>query len=65
MKQILLHPSDREKLANEFAVSRQTVYAALRYFNNSQTAQAIRQRSKELLLNESNKVQISINEDVE
>ncbi|EKT4520747.1 hypothetical protein JE950_002405, partial [Flavobacterium psychrophilum] len=45
-------------IAKEFKTSNQNVLTSLSYFNNSQKAQAIRKRAKELLLAEAEKVQI-------
>ncbi len=53
MKSINLSRKHHTILSEEFpSVSRQTVYAALKYFNNSHTAKSIRKRAKELLLEE-------------
>lgn len=53
MKQICLGQKHHKILKEEFAnISRQTIYAALKYFNNSETAKAIRRRAKELLKEE-------------
>lgn len=53
---IKLHPDLSSKLAKEFSVSSQTVLTAISYFNNSPKAQAIRQRAKELLIEEAGKI---------
>ncbi|WP_086984877.1 hypothetical protein [Elizabethkingia miricola] len=50
MKQISIGEKHHRIIRNEFnSVSRQTIYAALRYFNNSDTAKEIRKRALELL----------------
>lgn len=46
----------RKKLYESFEVSRQTINAALNYYNNSPTAKAIRAKAKELLKSELKKV---------
>ncbi|AEW85140.1 hypothetical protein B0A78_12140 [Flavobacterium columnare NBRC 100251 = ATCC 23463] len=47
---INLGTKHHQVLRKEFQeVSRQTIYSALRYFNNSETAQKIRNRAIELL----------------
>jgi hypothetical protein len=55
---ILLHPELKNQIAREFKTSNQNVLTSLSYFNNSQKAQAIRSRAKELLLAEAEKVQV-------
>lgn len=55
---ILLHPDLKNDIAKEFKTSKQNVLTSLSYFNNSEKAQAIRKRAKELLLAEAEKVQI-------
>lgn len=55
---ILIHPDLKNDIAKEFKTSNQNVLTSLSYFNNSQKAQAIRKRAKELLLAEAEKVQI-------
>lgn len=53
MKQISIGEKHHKIIRKEFEnVSRQTIYASLRYFNNSETAQNIRKRALELLENE-------------
>lgn len=53
MKAIHLGQKHHKILQEEFTyISRQTIHAALRYFNNSETAKAIRRRAKELLIEE-------------
>lgn len=55
---ILLHPELKSQIAQEFKTTNQTVLTSLSYFNNSQKAQDIRKRAKDLLLAEANKVQV-------
>ncbi len=49
MQFINLASKHHQILQNEFNVSRQTIHTALKYFNNSETAKAIRKRALELL----------------
>lgn len=50
MKSINLARKHHEIINKEFKhVSRQTIYASLKYFNNSDVAQKIRKRALELL----------------
>jgi Fe2+ or Zn2+ uptake regulation protein len=57
MKSINLAKKHHAVLREEFPeVSRQTIYTALRYFNDSPTAKAIRKRAKELLFKEAKEV---------
>lgn len=59
MQRISIGQEHHKKLREAFPeVSRQTIYAALRYFNNSETAQAIRAKAKELLEAELEKLKI-------
>ena len=55
---ILIHPELKNQIAREFKTSNQNVLTSLSYFNNSEKAQSIRKRAKELLEQEANKVQI-------
>jgi hypothetical protein len=55
---ILIHPELKNQIAREFNTSNQNVLTSLSYFNNSEKAQAIRKRAKELLEEEAKKVQI-------
>lgn len=48
----------KDQLKKEFNCSRQTVHMALNYFNNSKLAQCIRKRSKDLLIEEAEKIKI-------
>lgn len=55
MKSINLARKHHEILNREFShVSRQTIYASLKYFNNSEVAINIRKRALELLQEEIN-----------
>lgn len=49
-------------LKKELDISRQTVYNALRYITNSETAKNIGKRAKELLQDKVNKVVIDTND---
>lgn len=55
---ILIHPDFKNQIAKEFKTTTQTIQTSLSYFNNSELAQKIRTRAKELLLQEAEKVQI-------
>lgn len=53
MKSISLARKHHEILNREFSpISRQTIYASLKYFNNSEVAISIRKRALELLQEE-------------
>lgn len=50
MNQISIGEKHHKTIREEFSgVSRQTIYAALRFFNNSELAKKIRKRATELL----------------
>jgi hypothetical protein len=53
---IRIHPDYKAKLALEFKTSKQNVKMALDYYNNSELAKKMRQRAKEFLLEEAQKV---------
>ena len=57
MKKILLHPDLKKIIIQEFKCSNQTVDMCLKYVFNSPQAIAIRNKAKELLLEESNKIE--------
>lgn len=59
MKIILLHPQLKNKISGEFKVSRQAVDMSLKFVFNSDNAKLIRQRAKELLIEEVNQIDIS------
>ncbi|WP_268846783.1 hypothetical protein [Flavobacterium aestivum] len=59
MKKIRIHPDMAKELAEEFKTTRQTVYAALCYFNNSELGKKIRAGAKAKLLKEAEDVVIS------
>lgn len=61
MKRIRIHPDMAKELAIECNTSRQTVYAALCYFNNSELAEDIRTRAKQKLLTEAQEIIITVN----
>ena len=52
MKKINLHPELKNKIAEEFKVTNQTVDMSLKYVFHSDKAKAIRERAKELLQDE-------------
>ena len=56
MKKIRLHPDLKKELANEFNVSYQTVSMSLRFVFESELSDKIRERSREMLLVEANKI---------
>ena len=49
MKKIKLHPDLMNQIAKEFGVTLQSVRMSLAYVFNSEKAEAIRQRAKEML----------------
>ncbi len=57
-QEILLHHKKKKELEQEFSTSKETVRMALRYFSNSKLADKIRQRAKEMLQEEINKIEI-------
>lgn len=60
MDKIQIAPIMTRKLAKEFGVTTMAIYMAVRYFTNSELAQNIRARAKELLIEEANRVIITI-----
>lgn len=58
MKKIRIHPELKKQIAKEFQVTIQSVDMSLKYVFQSETAEAIRKRAKELLLIESQNVEI-------
>ncbi|MGR3791601.1 hypothetical protein B0A56_00630 [Flavobacterium columnare NBRC 100251 = ATCC 23463] len=54
MKRIKIHPDMSKRIAQECKTTRQTVYASLCYFNNSDLGLKIRKRALELLQEEIN-----------
>lgn len=56
IKRINIPTSIRDVIMEEFKVTRQTVFNALRYHTFSDDAYAIRKRAKELLIKEAKKV---------
>ncbi len=54
---IRIHPEFKAQIAKEFNTSKQNVKTALDYYNNSDLAKKIRERAKNLLIEEANKVQ--------
>ncbi|MCZ2084125.1 MAG: hypothetical protein LC112_07605 [Flavobacteriales bacterium] len=57
MKKINLHPELKHKIAEEFEVTMQTVDMSLKYVFNSEKAKLIRDRAKELLKEEIQKIE--------
>lgn len=55
-KRINISIEHRKKLQEEFDVTKQSVYFALRYVTNSELANAIRRRAKQLLIEEAKKI---------
>lgn len=60
-KRINISSKHRRMLEIEFKVSNQTVRNALRYFTESELANKIRKRAKELLMQEADEVVVTIN----
>ncbi|NHN26796.1 hypothetical protein FIA58_014010 [Flavobacterium jejuense] len=60
MKKIRLHPDFKKKLAEEFNVSYQTVTMSLNYVFESDKSDLIRDRAKEMLTEEANKITKSV-----
>jgi hypothetical protein len=58
---IRIHPEFKSQIALEFNTSKQNIKTALDYYNNSELAKKIRQRAKELLLEEAGKIIIEDN----
>ena len=56
MNKIKIAPEFKTQMAKEFNTSKQNVMMALKDYNQSELAQKIRARAKELLQNEANKV---------
>jgi len=56
MKRIKLPSEFIHILSKEFKTTNPTVYASLRYYNNSELAITIRRRAKELLLKEAEEI---------
>ncbi|MGB2502702.1 MAG: ATP-dependent Lon protease [Flavobacteriaceae bacterium] len=56
-KKILITAEQKSIIVNEFNTTRQTVYCALKYYNNSELAKKIRMRAKELLIEEIQKIE--------
>jgi FixJ family two-component response regulator len=56
MKNILLHPKHKKKIAKDIGVSKQTVDMSLSYVFNSFNAKKIRSLAKELLVEEARKI---------
>ncbi|MFM2394169.1 MAG: hypothetical protein RLZZ546_2151 [Bacteroidota bacterium] len=56
MKKIRLHPDLKKELAKEFEVSYQTISMSLRYVFESELSERIRERAKQMLLDEAKKV---------
>ena len=52
----------KKQIAKELGISIQTVETSLSYFYDSITSRDIRQRAKELLIEEANRIKISRND---
>lgn len=61
MKKILIHPDLKKQLAKEFKVTYVTVTMSIDGVFSSTKAIAIRQRAKELLLAEVEKIETALN----
>lgn len=57
MKNILLHPKHKRKIAEDFGVSKQTVDMRLSYVFNSYNAKRIKRIAKILLISEAEKIE--------
>lgn len=57
MKKILVHPDLKKQLQKEFKVSYQTITMSIDGVFTSEKATAIRQRAKQLLIAEANKIE--------
>lgn len=62
MKRIKVPSEFIHILEKEFKTTKPTVYASLRYYNNSELAIAIRKGAKELLIKEANDIEEIITE---
>jgi hypothetical protein len=62
MKKIRIVAEMKKQIAKELGISIQTVETSLSYFYDSITSRDIRQRAKELLIEEANKIKISRND---
>lgn len=60
MKKIRIVHELKKQIAKEIGVTTQTVETALKYVYNSDVQQTIRQRAKELLQQEADKVQVDL-----
>ncbi|EKY17903.1 hypothetical protein [Capnocytophaga sp. oral taxon 326] len=60
MKKIRIVYELKKQIAKEMSVTTQTVEMALAYVYNSEVQQNIRQRAKELLQQEADKVQVDL-----
>ena len=60
MKKIRIVYELKKQIAKEMSVTTQTVEMALAYVYNSEVQQNIRQRAKELLQQEADKVQVNL-----
>ncbi len=60
MKKIRIVHELKKQIAKEMSVTTQTVEMALAYVYNSEVQQNIRQRAKELLQQEADKVQVDL-----
>ena len=58
MKKILLHPELKHKIKDEFDCTLQTVDMSLKFVFQSEKADKIRKRAKELLIEESQKIEV-------
>lgn len=56
MKKILLHPELKHKIKDEFNCTLQTVDMSLKFVFQSDKAELIRKRAKQLLIEESKKI---------
>ena len=58
MKKILLHPKLKHQIKDEFDCTLQTVDMSLKFVFQSDKAELIRKRAKQLLIEESKKIRL-------
>ncbi|MNE68972.1 hypothetical protein D3C80_1646640 [compost metagenome] len=59
MGKIRIHQDMTREIAEELNTTRQNVYAALSYYNNSDLAEKIRLKAKEKLIEEAGKITVT------
>ncbi|HZW63601.1 MAG TPA: hypothetical protein VFF15_08175 [Flavobacteriaceae bacterium] len=61
---IIISSTHKNQLAQEFNTSKQSVLMSLRYVFNSPQAKKIRERAKELLIEEASKIEENLKEHI-